>query len=123
VSQFPHPDIDERMRVGRDGKPHISARITPTISPYTRDDPEYWLNVPSDHSVEGLFVDATKGDNCNLAKLINFTFCVDASATADGRRKRYVTDKGREAQRQVSNGGRYSRPVKPANSGRKRRAA
>jgi hypothetical protein len=108
LSQFPHPDI------GDEGK-----KITATLSPYTRDEPEYWRHAPSDHTVEGLFASATDGDGCSLADLIPFTFCTISAPTPEGERRRHVVNRSRR----VSNGGRFSRPAKPANSGRKRRAA
>jgi hypothetical protein len=108
VTPFPHTDIPE------DGQ-----KVTPDLAPFTRDHPEYWRTRPSDHSIEGLFVDANEGEHCTLAELVGFTFCAISAATPDGERRRYVVNKSRS----VSNGGRYSRPVKPANSGRKRKAA
>jgi hypothetical protein len=108
VSQFPHTDI-----------PDEGKRITADLSPFTRDEPEYWRNAPSDHTVEGLFASATDGDGCSLAKMIAFTFCTLSAPTPEGERRRHVVNRSRR----VSNGGRFSRPAKPANSGRKRRAA
>jgi hypothetical protein len=108
VSQFPHADIPDQGKT-----------ITADLSPFTRDEPEYWRNPPSDHTVEGLFASATEGDGCSLAELIPFTFCTLSAPTPEGERRRHVVN----TSRRVSNGGRYSRPVKPANSGRKRRAA
>jgi hypothetical protein len=108
VSQFPHPDIEEEGRT-----------ITEHLSPFTRDEEAYWHHRPSDHAVEGLFADATEGENCTLADLIAYTFCTISAPTPEGERRRHVVNRSRT----VTNGGRYSRPVKPANSGRKRKAA
>ena len=108
MSQFPHRDIPD------DGK-----RITGAMSPFTRDDERYWHHRPSDHSTEGLFAAATEGEHCTLDALIGFTFCPITAPTPEGERRRHVVNRSRR----VSNGGRFSRPVKPANSGRKRKAA
>jgi hypothetical protein len=108
VTQFPHADIEDE-----------GLRITATLSPFTRDEDEYWRTRPSDHMDEGLFASATEGDHCAIGDLVGYTFCTISAPTPEGERRRHVVNKSRR----VSNGGRYGRPVKPANSGRKRKAA
>jgi hypothetical protein len=108
VNPFPHADIAEE-----------GPRITAHLAPLTRDHDDYWHRRPSDHSAEGLFVGATEGEHCTLDALIGYTFCTISAPTPEGERRRHVVNKSRR----VSNGGRFGRPVKPANSGRKRKAA
>lgn len=93
-------------------------KLMPEMSPYTRDHPEYWRQRPSDHSVEGLLVGGNEGDACSLGDLIPYTHCAVSASTPENERKQYVTYKGRER----SGHPFYSRPLKPANSGRRKAA-
>ena len=108
MSQFPHVDIEEQ-----------GPRVLTAIAPLTREDETYWHHRPSDHSAEGLFVGGPEGETCILESLMGYTFCEVSAPTPEGERRRHVVNKSRR----VSNGGRFGRPVKPANSGRKRKAA
>lgn len=108
MSQFPHPDIEDE-----------GPKVTDYMSRFTREDDRYWKNPPSDHYDEGLFASATEGENDTLAGLIGYGHCPISAPTPEGERRRHVVNKSRR----VSNGGRFGRPVKPANSGRKKRAA
>lgn len=94
-------------------------KLTSEMSPYTREHPEYWRQRPSDHSAEGLLVGATEGDACPLGPMSTFTYCAISAPTPENERKQYVTYKGRER----SGHPFYARPLKPANSGRKSKAA
>jgi len=101
-----------------------------------RDHPDYWRARPSDHSAEGLFVGGPAGEHCAIALLVYFTFCAVSAPTPEGERRRYVVNKARRATQLralgidpaprptvVWNGGRFTKPAKPANSGRKKKAA
>jgi len=102
----------------------------------SRDSDDYWRTRPSDHSAEGLFVGGPAGEHCAIALLVYFTFCAVSAPTPEGERRRYVVTKARRAEhlraqgidpaprpRLVTNGGRFVRPAKPANSGRKKKQA
>ena len=118
TTAFPHADIPEE-----------GPALTPALCRFSRDDLRYWRHVPRDHDVSGDFAGvlqgATEVEACSLDILVGYTYCEDDSATADGRRRRYVRDKALEAQKHAvrSGHGLYGRPRKPATSGRKKRAA
>jgi hypothetical protein len=96
-------------------------RLTREMSPYTREHPDYWRNRPSDHSVEGLLVAGPEGDGGAIGALVPYTHCAITAPTPEGQRRAYVVQKARQSQH--SGYGLYGRPRKPANSGRKRKAA
>jgi hypothetical protein len=111
-------------------------RLTRALAPVHRDHPDYWRTRPSDHSAEGLFVGGPAGEHCAIAPLVYFTFCAVSAPTPDGERRAYVVAKARRAERMradgidpaprprtVWNGGQFMKPAKPANSGRKKKAA
>lgn len=133
VSPLVCPDIPEDLtRYGR------VRRLTRTLAP-PRDSAEYrWGFRPADHTEAGLLIGGPDAESCTLAELVYFTFCRISASTPENERLQYVRYKGRKAgldaeelpeyspfcaPRHVTNGGRFRRPVKPANSGRKRKAA
>lgn len=111
VSPDPYPDIKE------DGPRIVLGALSPP-----RDHPLY--RRPADHNVAGLFIGGPAGEPCVLAFLVYFTHCAISAPTPENQRLQYVRYKGRAVEgRRVTNGGRYTRPVKPATSGRKKKAA
>jgi hypothetical protein len=99
--------------------------------PPHREDPDY--RRPADHTPAGLLVGGPEGDEDNLGPHQYFTYCVISAATPENARLRQVRTEGRvqaefiaaglKEPTMVTNGGRFWRPAKPANSGRKRKVA
>jgi hypothetical protein len=119
---FPHLDIDE------EGPPLLAA-----LCASGRDEPNYRHR--SDHGPDGLLLGGPKGEANPLQRLIGFTFCVAEAPSPDAERKQLVTYRGRESARHRADDpewqpaqrfgyvGKFTAPRKPANSGRKRKAA
>jgi hypothetical protein len=119
---FPHDDIPD------EGPPLLAA-----LCASGRDEPTYRHR--SDHGPDGLLLGGPKGESNPLQRMQGFTFCTLTAATPDAERKQRVTYKGRESERHRANDPEWQ-PVnrfayvggfigarKPANSGRKRKAA
>jgi hypothetical protein len=119
---FPHHDIDE------DGPPLLAA-----LCASGRDEPDYRHR--SDHGPDGLLLGGPKGESNPLQRMQGFTFCTLTAATPDAERTLRVTYRGRESAQHRANDpewqpvnrfayvGKFTAPRKPANSGRKRKAA
>jgi hypothetical protein len=95
----------------------------------SRDDPRYpWNHRPADHNWVGLFVGGPEGEHNPLADLQAYTFCPITAATPENERKQLVMYRARNAERRgptqrFAYVGAFVGARKPANSGRKRRAA
>jgi hypothetical protein len=97
--------------------------------PLHRESPRY--RRPADHNQVGLLVGGPEGEREVLAPHVYFTHCAVSAATPENQRLRQVRTEGRvqagfiaaglRPERMVTNGGKFWRPAKPANSGRRRR--
>jgi len=97
--------------------------------------------VRSEYRSDGLYAFGPASMRCALAFLVYFTFCAVSAATPEGERRRRVVEAGRDEIRkrerdqslgldyepvrpQIRSGHPfYARPLKPATSGRKKKAA
>lgn len=99
----------------------------------SRDDPAYpWHHRPADHDQAGLFIGGPKGEANPLAALQAYTHCPITAPTPENERKQRIAYRAREAEtrepddeadRPMIRVGRFVYPRKPANSGRKKKAA
>lgn len=98
-----------------------------------RDSPDYpWHHRPEDHNQRGLYVEGPSGEPSPLGQMQGETHCRISAPTPDGERRRKVVYRSRaeierdeaELERQLRprmvRVGRFLKPAKPANSGRKK---